>query len=443
MIAASQIPFQFMLALKSLNPFAWVFRSSHEELNKWHRTLGRIISVLLIFHAILYLNYFVGVGILKQRLFASIVLFGVAAFICLGIMNTTALSVVRNYSYRAFFITHIMGIFAIPPLVFFHANPARPFMVVALACLVVDLCFRKMSYTVAAHAKLESIPGTNLVKIAASVPFHKINSFRRNPGSHIYLSIPTAARPSANPASIDFLLFELMLNPFTVASVDEESGDIILVARQRDGPLTRRLARFANAGSAPGEKIPLSIEGPYGSAAKNFSTLVGPDIDRVLLVAGGVGATFAVPTYRAILTDHPNAKVELVWAVRGAGDATWAVTGSSGASVLNDDNVHVYLTGDILGTGGGGVSDSDNGEGEVEMSAMYRDRRRNKYTSNHNRKRPNLQKIVDDTFKHGNEERIAVLVCGPKEMARDLRECVGAWVMKGRYVLWHNESFGW
>lgn len=59
------------------------------------------------------------------------------------------------------------------------------------------------------------------------------------------------------------------------------------------------------------------------------------------------------------------------------------------------------------------------------------------------REKPNLRKIVDETFKHGNEERIAVLVCGPAQMARELRTHVGRWVEKGRDVFFHDESFGW
>ncbi len=58
-IAVSQFPIQYLLALKSLNPFAFVFQSSHEQVNRWHRVLGRLIYALLCMHAMLYLNYFI------------------------------------------------------------------------------------------------------------------------------------------------------------------------------------------------------------------------------------------------------------------------------------------------------------------------------------------------------------------------------------------------
>jgi len=59
------------------------------------------------------------------------------------------------------------------------------------------------------------------------------------------------------------------------------------------------------------------------------------------------------------------------------------------------------------------------------------------------RSRPDLARIVDGVFGSGTEERVAVLVCGPKEMAEELRGEVGRWVSRGRDVWWWDEGFGW
>ncbi|KAI8186605.1 putative metalloreductase AIM14 [Colletotrichum sp. SAR 10_75] len=446
-VAVSQIPFQYLLALKSFSPIAKVFRTSHEELNKWHRVLSRVTLSLLVLHALFYLNFFVAKGIVTSRLFAPVVFAGVVAFAAMNMMTSTATVAIRKYSYRIFFITHLIGAFAIPPLVFFHAKSSRLFMAKAIIVFLIDLVVRRLR-TVMAFSKLETIPGTNLVKISASIPQFKVNAFRSRPGSHIYLSIPAAARPGGGHSSSEALLYEFLFNPFTVASVDEETGDLTLVARQLDGPLTQHLGYFANAGGGSDGKIPLCIEGPYGAASIHFDKLIGSTVDRVLLVAGGVGATFTVPIYQAILQDNPSAKVEMVWAVRGAGDATWAMTtDKSPKSLLEDSNVQIFLTGDSLNSATtgpmAGVPAETNADGEMEMNPMYRDRTRNLFTADHNRKRPNLRNIVDDFFRQGAEERVAVLVCGPTEMGREMREYVGAWVMRGREVVWHNEAFGW
>ena len=143
----------------------------------------------------------------------------------------------------------------------------------------------------------------------------------------------------------------------------------------------------------------------------------------------------------------------MVWAVRTAAEATWAVSrraeteaGAAEKSILDDQNVHVFLTGDELDPDeGDGVPASPTemeADGDVEMSLMHRGRRHERYASRHSRRRPDLKKIVDDFFGRGSEERVAVVVCGPAGMAKELREHVGVWVRKGRPIWWHNEGFG-
>ncbi len=382
-------------------------------------------------------------------------------------MVSTALRPVRRYSYRLFFIIHLVLGITIPLMILLHAAPAKAFLIESLGVFFLDLISRKMD-TVTGNATLETIPGTNLIKISASIPQSKVNRFRAHPGSHIYLSIPAAARKAMSATSISHLLFEFLFNPFTVASIDEETGDLTLVARHNGGPMTAALGRLAGTpkptrsttpNTADDDNIPLSIEGPYGAAARfpHLST----DFDRILLVAGGIGATFTLPLYRAIASENPSAKVEMVWAIRSAGDATWAVTGKEAQALLKDNNLQMFVTGDMASSDGQGrgsgrqaagrrtngaaqgtATGASDEEGEVELSAMYRDRRRGRYTAQHNRKRPDLKEAVDDLFKHGQEERVAVLVCGPKEMAREVREHVGVWVKKGRAVWYHREGFG-
>ncbi|KAK0721477.1 hypothetical protein B0T21DRAFT_414659 [Apiosordaria backusii] len=432
-VAVSQYPLQYLLALKSLNPFSYLLQSSHEQVNRWHRVCAQVTTTLLFIHGGLYLNFY----IMNNRLYrlgVPIVLAGVIAFISLNLMLTTALRPIRRYSYRLFFLTHLTLAIAIPFLILFHAAPARSFMIQTLLVFFVDLISRKMD-TVTGHASFESIPGTNLVKVTATIPHVKINRFRGNPGSHIYLSIPAAARATfADPTSISHLLFEFLFNPFTIAAVHEQENDLTLIARHNGGPMTAALGHYAvlakshrpNRNSSIPDarnenKIPLNIEGPYGSVT-HFPNLASPaEFDRILLVSGGVGATFTVPLYKSILNENPNAKVQLVWSVRTAGDATWALFNSS---LMNDENVQIYVTG-VSGEGGtrGVFGSSKKGKGKGKG-------------------RPDLRRVVDEVFRHGAEERVAVVVCGPEEMARELREYVGVWVRKGRRVWWHKEGFG-
>ncbi|VUC23663.1 unnamed protein product [Clonostachys rosea] len=439
-IAVSQMPIQYLLANKALNPFAWVFKSSHEQVNRYHRVLGRIIYSLLVLHLIFYNVFFIASSIWLKRFFAPVVFAGVVAFTGLHTLNGTAMREVRRWSYRVFFITHLVAALSVPPLIFFHAESARFYMIGALLVFTMDIGVRKI-FVVTAPSTIEKVPGADIIKIEATLPAKKISSFAARPGSHIYLSIPPSSRPSQNMLSPSCFLYEFLFNPFSVAAVNEKTNSVTLVARARSGPMTARLSSLASGTSSssssdPVPQVSLNIDGPYGATGKAAQDLLSAKVDRVLLFAGGVGATFALPIYQALLSDSNSSaatspKVKFIWAVRSASDATWAI--SSGAkSILDDDKVELFLTGD-MGVG----QDSSEREGEQSRGLEMDDLRRQ------SKKRPEAKKIIDDAFRKGSQESVAVMVCGPAEMAKDVRDAVRPWAMLGRPVHWHNEAFGW
>ncbi|KAJ2897830.1 ferric reductase like transmembrane component [Zalerion maritima] len=472
-IAMSQFPFQYLMSLKSVSPLALIFRTSHERINRFHRVLGRIIYLLLILHSVLYLNYFVVVG-KPHKLYSTVVLAGLACITLMSALLFTSLASVRAYSYRLFFIVHLGAAIAIPLLLFLHV-PTHVvwFVTESLFVFSMDLIARKID-TFTAVASLERLPGTNLIKMVIPVPENRSERFV-SPGQHVYLSIPPVSRPHDLKRG---LLFEFLFNPFTISSYSPDSGELVLIARHRKGPLTGQLAQLVrdrnntNRHSAKTTGIKLNIEGPYGSLVPKFDNII--QADRAILIAGGVGATFVLPIYAA-LRSRQDAKVRLVWAVRQASEATWAVlttdaarngiSGSPGESlsptsaaksILDDPNVELYLTGNLLHSSNSnsppppplhrgnskrtsqpqsepeGELEMDDGE-DVELVGML----------NNNSKRPDIHKIVNDTFKLGGEETVAFVVCGPRSMGRDVRRAVTPWVMrKGRKVVWHEEAFG-
>ncbi|RFU79189.1 ferric reductase, nad binding [Trichoderma arundinaceum] len=447
-IAVSQLPIQYLLALKALNPYAFAFNSSHEHINRYHRILGRIIYALIIVHVIFYNNFLILSGIWFKRVFTPVVFCGVLASLAFDGLIGTALVRVRQYSYRVFFITHLAVALFAPVLLFFHAHSGRVYAAESIVVFLVDLAVRKVGITHTAST-LEAIPGTNLIKVSAPMPFEKIEQFQSRPGSHVYLSLPAEGRTNRYPASKSSV-FDLLFNPFTVASVNEDKRTITLVARKRSGPMTDILSQFATATSSTSSdsdnQFTLAIEGPHGAIGKHFQGLLTWGASRILLVAGGVGATFALPLYHALQRDLPSAHTQFIWAIRSAGDATWAVTDSGpGKPLLEDDNVHLYLTENInISNDSGGSATNHSRDGSIELDNITPASRQQRTTAgSNNSRRPNFQKIVDDVFRQGVEEKVAVLVCGPEEMTRELRRRVGSWVHKGREVWWHNEGFGW
>lgn len=416
------------------SPLAFVFRSSHEQLNAWHRISGRIIHFLLLCHAGWYINYFVQAGVVKKRLTDPVVIFGIIGLVLIDIIAATSLERMRRWSYRVFFILHLMIGLWLLPLIFFHAKPLRIYVIEALVLFLFDLTCRKLD-TVTGFAMITAVPHTTLVKLKIPIPASKIRRFQSKPGQHVYLSIPPASRPLLSSAP---WIHDFMYNPFTVA---EASGtDITLVLRALHGPTTKALSTLAQLSKA---KPPIKIEGPLG-CSQRFPNLAA-DYDRVLLVAGGIGSTFILPIYLHVqeqLTAEGKSsdRAKLIWSMRSAAEAIWAVDSEKRNTIEEDKHVKVFLT-------RSNSDDQQHGDepipvdGSVELDELQRMEEPVKATGG--RERPDLRKIVDGTFRHGNEERVAVLVCGPKQMARELREQVGRWVKKGRDVYFHDESFGW
>ncbi|KAG5985161.1 hypothetical protein E4U55_000797 [Claviceps digitariae] len=442
-VAVSQLPIQYLLALKALNPYAWAFKSSHEHINRYHRVLGRIIYGLVLVHLILYNAYFIYAGIWLRRIFDSVVFCGLLASLGLHGITATAIRVARQLSYRLFFITHLAVAVLMPVLLFFHASSARLYIIEAVVVFIVDLAVRRIT-TIHAPSTLETVPGTTLVKITSSIPAHRVASFRATPGSHIYLSVPPSSRTMTVPSSKSIVV-DLLFNPFTVATVDEQRGTIDLVARVRRGPMTKILSDFSAAAAATSSelstrarKITLGIQGPYGTMTAQFHDLLKWGPNRVLLISGGVGATFTLPIYHALQSEVPSAKLQLIWAIRNAGDATWAVShASTGNNIVDDPSIHIFLTGDM------GVADDRENTAGRDMELSQFSTTNGRLTTNHNRKRPNIQKIVDDTFRQNLGESVAVFVCGPADMTREVRRRVGTWARKGRRLWWHSENFDW
>lgn len=421
--------------MKSLySPLAFVFRSSHEQLNPWHRLSGRIIYALLFLHVTWYMNYFVQAGVLYQRLTERVVIIGILAFSMLTILATTSLESVRRWSYRVFFVLHLaIGLWLLP-LLFFHATPLRIYVVEALLLFFFDLTCRKID-TITGFATISIVPHTKLLQLKIPIPASKIGRFKAAPAQHVYLFIPPESRPAktSNPSIYDFLF-----NPFTIADVSE--SDVTLVLRALHGPSTQAIKTLANLRKA---RPPISIEGPYGSS-RRFPNLASR-YDRILLVAGGVGATFILPIYRD-LREQMDAEAKspdrltFAWSMRSGAEASWATELEvRGFDVLEEDeNVKIYITGSSLRDRLFVPED-----GSVELDELQGKEEDNVIKATGGKERPDLGEIVNEVFRVGNEERVAVLVCGPAGMARELRSHVGKWVGRGREVWFHDESFGW
>ncbi|TID24397.1 hypothetical protein E2P81_ATG02700 [Venturia nashicola] len=441
LVGASQLPLHYLLAIKSpWSPIALLTRRSQEQLNVYHQILGRIIQTLFSLHAIFYLNFFWQFGWLAKRVKDNDVILGLSGITIIAVIGTTALGPLRRLSYRVFYFVHIIGATILLPVLYYHVRHLRMYILESAAVYVLHILLRWIS-SKTYPGTLSIVPGTNLVRASIPSPKKKWKA-----GQHVYL---TTAIPITGGT------VGTLKNPFTIASIPRADGNLTLIARTLKGP-TKTLASKARASALAGTNTKLQIEGPYGIRLPSFA-----QFDRILLVAGGVGATFIIPIYRSIITSRLNAPnntslsdIRLIWSVRKISETSWALPipetsgkGGNGREMGAEQDLYITGTGsedagagykevdqgesiEMMGERGGLVGDGDEGVSleEQGMQIKYR--------------RPDLRDLVDETFGQGQTGKVAVLVCGPPGMGAQVRREVGRWVKKGKNVYFHSEEFG-
>lgn len=232
------------------------------------------------------------------------------------------------------------------------------------------------------------------------------------------------------------------------------------MARVLDGN-TALLAQNAQGGDV---EHMITVEGPYGLATHADDLL---RYDRVLFLAGGVGATFIVPLYRQLLMDlspshgsYRRRKVSFVWVARTRAEVVWALPEDDRDRECFVERLKVCITGsvdDLSATVSGSFAadEDERGEigGETEEGIELEEQKQLlsadiwwTYGQNEPQRiwhagRPDLGRIVEQTFHHNREEKIAVVVCGPRALCLALRRDVGKWVRQGRDVWFWQESF--
>jgi ferredoxin-NADP reductase len=449
-VAASQLPFHYLLIWKSSwSPIQTLTRTTHETLNVYHQALGRIVTLLVFLHAAFYLNFYVQNNILGNKLKEAYVLCGIAGTIAFAAIGTTALSPVRRWSYRIFYAVHVILSIALLPVLFFHVHHLRIYLYETAAVYALNSFVRWLSVS-NRSGTIRSIPNTSLVEISIQVCDVKGQRLFTNyrPGQHAYVSL------ARNPLSRQF-----NSNPLTAVSIPSTDKHLKFVARALDGN-TRKLAMLAEKTSY-GVDVGLSIEGPHGLSNLEDKLL---QFDRVLFVAGGVGATFILPLYRQLLADlspgkgsYRRQKVTFVWIARSESEVTWAVPTDQREKEGFVERLKICITGassaataeiEIDYNDGVTAAAVDDGNDGIELEEQKQLLADNSepiaapkdlpiYTG-----RPDLRRLVHQALSHGSNERVAIITCGPKSLSQNLRREIAPWVIKrGRDVWYHDESF--
>ncbi|KAL8650007.1 MAG: hypothetical protein Q9226_005326 [Calogaya cf. arnoldii] len=463
-IAGSQLPLHYMLALKSSwSPISYLTRLSHEELNPYHRALGRIILSFLSLHASFYLDFFIQKSLLTKRIRDPDVILGLLAITAFLTLGTTALTWIRRKYYFLFFIIHVTTSILLLPILYFHVSHLRIYILESALIYIILIAQRNISTQTIPNAKITHM-SHKLLSITIPLPPSSAKSNKQiyHPGQHIYLSLPSHSK--------------LRLNPFTIANLPEKDTHIRLIVRTLNG--TTRLL-YHHASSTPKTtippptsppkitNIPLKVEGPYGSTS-TFPNLT--TYNRILFVAGGVGATFTLPIYRDLISQASRGNIRFIWAVKKVEDAAW------GFEYLDDkgmEGVELYVSNtsnDTIRTDRNLSSDARRKEDEEEEGMELQEHAGlldhatdpSSLPSSSSQPstlppfqtiyphRPDLKSIVNEVFSTETPDsflypptKTAILVCGPAGMGAAVRREVGVWIGSGREVWLHCEEFGW
>lgn len=434
-VAVSQLPLQYLLAVKSpKSPITLLTGLTHERLNAYHRLFGRIVHALLAGHAILYLKFFIDKGFLAKRIGDWDVRLGIVAFWSFNFLGLLALPPVRRRAYHAlFYRSHVLLTALVLVVLWLHVPYTRVYVGQAAVFWVVNGAMR---WRGSADAEVQIVAvggkGGELMKINARTAGGR--SLRPwVPGQHVYLRVGD-------------MLAERK-NPFTIVEVGPNGKDATLIVRKLAGT-TARLHRMQTFPTT----APVKLEGPYGEAAEYLPGLLnaGKRAGQIVLVAGGVGATYTVPIYLALLRARGDTSgVTMLWFVKQATDADWAADLLKRAGKPLD--VVVYATQEPRSTADTAVIVGLNG---ITLHALGR--------------RPSMSTVlepllaaktdaapvggaalVDGNGGRGprgvkkNHDPLTVMVCGPPGLAHSLRRAVGRHVLGyGRDVRWFEEQFG-
>ncbi|KAF8543964.1 ferric reductase like transmembrane component-domain-containing protein [Trichophaea hybrida] len=446
-VAVANLPLHFILAMKH-SPLGYAYGLSYEGCaNFLHRWLGRIIFTLLTVHAILYLNFFWDTSRMKTRFLEFDVLCGFFAFTALTTIVLFANHYVRNISYRTFYLVHTILSPLLFPLMFFHVSHLRPYLYPSIALFVFDHLLRFILST-PATGSIKHLT-TGLIEISAYPTY----ATPIKPGSHAIIRHPETHSWTPNPFSITS----------AIILSGSERKRIRMVARIR-GNFTKKLATLPTfvvdpcSASPNGVKkvLALKLDLPYGAPLyfPNFK-----NYDKILFVAGGVGATFAVSWVKYLLKSEGDklplvkpGQMRFIWAVKRSEDALWAfeddyrgdnakdvakcvevhITGAPGdPDVVGDMESGMEMTEGLLGSADG---DAASGLDHLVKSGVDQERI--------STGRPWLQKLIRDTVEEAGEGRTAILICGPIMMGSIARRVTARLGMGGADVWLHVEEFG-
>lgn len=317
------------------NPLIKWLGISFDTFNLMHRWLGRITALEGIAHT---LCFWIGssaggsfAAVFEKTIAVPFLMYGFVGFVGFCFMILHSSSVLRHAWYEIFKILHIAGAAVTLVGVWYHCQMKNFIQLNYLYAVIAIWCFDRAARAIrvaygnfgagGTKTVVEALPGN-----ACRVTVTMARPWAFGPGQHAYLYFPSISWTQSHPFSVGWSE-EAEMHDGEKLSMDR--NDILgyrktsmsYVIRARTG-FTGAL--YKKAAACPDGRLETTcfVEGPYGGLHGMGS------YGTVMLFAGGVGITQAVPHVRDLVAGYANGtvaarKIVLCWIIQSPEHLEW------------------------------------------------------------------------------------------------------------------------
>ncbi|EIN12069.1 hypothetical protein PUNSTDRAFT_125114 [Punctularia strigosozonata HHB-11173 SS5] len=308
-VAISQFPIVYTLSTKN-NPIGWLVGVGYEKLNHLHRVAGITVAIAANFHGFTYIIKY-SMNNTLSKLNEPEKIYGLTAMVTLDVLIIImSLPVIRRRWYRAFYVSHIVGLVVLVVLIYYHEATTAKYAFATAMIYAADRALRLIRTRIVT-ATISPIPELGMTRV--TVP---LNAGWR-PGQHVRVRVLTSGMGMFRWSEA---------HPFTIATAPRTEENLVLMCKATGGWTTDLYNYARGDGRSDKEEATTSkivrmwVEGPYGGTGH---TLLN-SFSAAVLIAGGSGITFIMAAAQDIMRSAANGQthlktVRVVWSVREPG----------------------------------------------------------------------------------------------------------------------------
>ncbi|RDW59949.1 hypothetical protein BP6252_13036 [Coleophoma cylindrospora] len=482
-MALACMPFVFATASKT-NWITLLTGVSHERLQVFHRWISYAFFILALLHTFPFIVYHIRWHDMEAQFASSLIFYwtGIVALVFQAWLTFASHSIIRNFGYEFFKITHLFAVVVFIVTFFWHCDytlTSWDYFIATAAVYVPCYCYPWLrtcfEYGVRQKAQI-SVEENGFIRITIPAKFDW------SPGQHCFLRFTSFG-----------LLHAISAHPFTICSSSSippnGQSDLVFYIRHQGG-FTASLYQFAV--EHPGALVSVLVDGPYGG----INVQKYHDSDHLLVIAGGSGAGWCLPfierfvRYSQIPADeehgqpipsndketlpvkvprthrsaHGPVSLRVILATQDVNSRTWFLQTvsellSKYAATDSSSNVHVqvYLTGEAAEIAEpsnqipNDPASSKESTSSAEKITIPNERKKATVSGKEFGGRPELPLIVQEEATKVAEagQSLGVFVCGPITMQNDVGNAVAHEnlnILRGARaggVYLHSEHFSW